>query len=101
MPDPTYVTWALYLDDRRARTEWESRVEDKVDRMLSRQEALELAAARDDGQEVAERAAEVAVVENRRSRRETVRDIGLATFSALLALGAGFILALLTGASPA
>ncbi len=92
-----YVPWGIYLDDRRSSTERLDRMEGKIDRILDRQEKFEVAAAREDGQEAAEQAAEVALERNRRRRGEVVRDVCLCVFSAALTIGGAILISFLTG----
>lgn len=94
-----FVTWQVYLDDRRAGSERLARIENKLDRVLERQEALELAAAREDGQEVAEAAAEEAVSRSRRSRGEVLRDVCLCVLSAGLSVAGALTVIAITGGS--
>lgn len=79
------VPMSLYLSDRDALYTRFDRLESKVDILVEN-------AARDDGEDVAEKAAATAVVESRRSRREIWRDVGLCVLSAVLAC-AGTVLA--------
>lgn len=84
-----FVPWPVYLDDRREERERLTRIESKLDDVLARD-------AREDGREVAETAAEVAVERNRRSRREVTRDVGLAFLSAALAVVGALVLGAIT-----
>jgi hypothetical protein len=93
-----YVPWSVYVDDRRQSTDRLTRIEDKVDKILERQTALEVAAAHDDGSEVAQDAAERALDERKKSRAERWWDLGRTTFAAVLGV-AGTLAAIWLGGS--
>lgn len=85
-----YVPMDLYLEDRRELRDWMRALSSDVKAMRSELD-------RDDGREVAEEAADRAVTESRRSKREIARDAGLCIFSAALAVGVHLITTAATG----
>jgi hypothetical protein len=85
-----WVPMGLYLEDRRE-------IKAALHEIATDVKAMRSEHDREDGQEVAEAAAEVALDRKKRTKREVMRDIGLATFSAVLALGVGVIVSLITG----
>lgn len=90
-----HVPWAVYVEDRRASTarleRIETRIDDgfsaldrKLDSIASRQQAIELAAARDDGEDVATDAANTALKAQKKDRGERWWDVGRTVLAATL-----------------
>lgn len=112
MPYPSgqngYVPWNMYVEDRRASTarldRIETRLDDgfraiegKLDTISNRQQAIELAAARDDGEEVATAAANTALSEQKKDTRERLWDVGRTVLAAALGVLCTLITAYLLG----
>ena len=93
-----HVPWGVYLDDRRDLRRHLARMDGKLDKVLDRVGALEQADAHDDGAGVAQDAAERAVVEGRKDRRERLWDLARTLLTAVLAVVGTLIAAHLGGA---
>lgn len=112
-----HVPWSVYVEDRRASTARLERIEDnvqdvrtevargfeaigeKLDTLGARQQAIELAAAREDGEDVATDAASQALKQQKKSKAERWWDIGRTVFASALTLAVALLVYTLTGGS--
>ncbi len=87
-----YVPMDLYLEDRK---EMKAVLRDLAEEVRGMRREMD----RDDGQEVAQEAAAVAVEQTRRTRRELTRDVLLSLLGGVVALVGALAFHLMTGGS--
>lgn len=91
------VPWHVYLADREQQNKRFDRFESKLDKMADSIEGIKIAAAHDDGADVAKDAATAAVEKGKKTRGERLWDLFQTTIAAVLGVIGTLIAVYLTG----